>query len=98
MECPRKVASLFLQIKTQIKLDYVTIIFNYVQSRNSHFINTVILVLKQYIYVTKCQKGWLNYQEFIAKLNKTYRIENLNAQLNNKSKICAKKWKPYLIS
>ena len=61
----------------------------------SAFVNTCILMAKQYIYVKKCQKGQLSFMEITTKIHQLYIdekeiVKQLNIQLKHN-----RKWATY---
>ena len=84
----------FFDIK--IRLDLKTVIQNDAKvSHHSLFVNTCILVMKQYIYATKCQKGILSFNVFAKKIHELYLDEKFIAENNNKVHKNNKKWGIY---
>ena len=69
------------------------IILNNYQGKCSQIINTLILCLKRYIYVSKCkEESVLNFQSYMTSIFQLKRVERLIATRNNPMKIFYKKW------
>ena len=65
------------------------------QGLHKNMINTLILIMKRFIYVAKCQETIPNFSQFVALINHTVKVERCIASQNNKSAVHNKKWKPY---
>ena len=59
-----------------------------------HALNTVALVMKQYIYRQRCLQQNLNFQAFVRHLNTVINIEKYIAVKSEKYAIHEKKWGP----
>ena len=59
------------------------IVYNNYKGKDKKFVNTCILVMKQYIYASKCLGKVPNFRNFTSKINEIYLDE---------SYIAAKKW------
>ena len=75
-----------------IELDNVKVTFNIYRGVNEMLINTLILITKYYIYVQRCYKKKLNFQELTKTLEKYKNIELNAARLLNKTKKIKDKW------
>ena len=51
------------------------IIYNNYKGKHMELINLFIIVMKQYVYATKCMGTNLNFQEYIEKINYWFKIE-----------------------
>lgn len=72
------------------------IILNNQKGQNAQFVNTVILIAKQYIYATKCMDKKLKVIIFTTKLMQYEQIEKLYALKSKKLRKHEKKWFPLL--
>ena len=82
-------------LKYPVDLSINDIILNNVTGKNGWFINTVILVTKQYIYATKCLKKELNARHVTQRVHNIYVIEKWIANSKDKSKKHEGKWQMY---
>ena len=77
----------------KVKLQYAEIILNQYKGANRILINTLILIMKRYIYVAKCKEdNNLNFISFVALVRHTQNVEEINAHWKDKQKIHLKKW------
>ena len=83
-------------LKCTVRYSKEEILLNNYDGPNKSLINTMILVMKRYIYVAKCFEEKLTFIKFLTMLNQTYRIETLTASLNDKIVKHNKKWKNYI--
>ena len=72
------------------------VILNNYQGKHKQFVNTLILVMKHYIYVAKCRENKPTFMEFLQMLRETHKIEKITAYHNDKTRIYYKKWRIYL--
>lgn len=72
------------------------ILFNNRTGKNRWFLNTVLLIAKQYIYASKCLDKKLKVIEFTARLYQYQQAETLIALRTHKWKKYKKKWAPLL--
>ena len=75
------------------QLDDILVIFNNATGKSKESINTLIIVMKQYIYSSKCLNEDLSFLSFMGKLSMWYQIDKLIASENDTQKKCEKKWK-----
>ena len=80
-------------LKLKIDFNAVTVILNNYIGTQSKIVNTLILMLKRYIYVTKCKEENLSFVNFINTMFQIREIEYLTALRNEKTNIFFKKWK-----
>ena len=62
-------------ITSELKISPKCNILNNYHGKNDKLVNTVVLALKRYVYVAKCQEKMLNFQEFIRYLMYIKKIE-----------------------
>ena len=72
------------------------IIYNNYNGKHKELINLFIIVMKQYVYATKCMSTNLNFQEYIEKINYWFEIERCHAIKNNYYSRFVRKWKCYV--
>ena len=61
--------------KINLTFDAQTIIFNKYEGPHKLLMNTMILIMKQFIYSSKCKKEAISFQGFIGKVGYWYNIE-----------------------
>ena len=71
------------------------IILNNYEGMNNQFVNMVIIVMKQYIYSTKCKEQTLKFVDFMYTLNHWYQMERIESLASNKMKTFKRKWTLY---
>ena len=79
-------------IKKKVEISDQEIIFNEFKGTEKSVVNTLIIILKRYIYVTKCKAEQLNFTCYISLVRFVYEIERINALKNEKIVIHEKKW------
>ena len=79
-----------------ISLTNEVILFNVYSGKEKKLINSLILLLKRYIYITKCKKENMSFIAYMKLVSYICNIESYIAKKNNKWKIHEKKWKPFL--
>ena len=81
----------------EIRLDNSTIVLNNYKGPHSLLINQIILIIKQYIYMSKCKKQKLNFVEIMKRTHEMYLDEKFICQSNNNKNVKSfnKKWKGY---
>ena len=102
VECPQ-VQSLWTLLQRWIKyfmgmeVEFTKelIILNNYKGGRKKLINTLILILKRYIYIKKCLGHEATFQGFISEVYHIRKIEKLTAYEKNKMKIFEKKWKDF---
>ena len=72
------------------------IILNNFNGKSKAFVNTLILLMKRYLYVTKCAEIPPVFTGFLAMLNDIYKLESLTAAQSNKLKTHYRKWKEFI--
>ena len=83
--------------KTEIVITPQTIVLNNYQGKAKEMVNLLILMLKRYVYVTRClgETDNLNFKGFMKRVNMQYRIEKIAAFHQNNIKNFKRKWKIY---
>ena len=82
--------------KFELNIGLVDVVINRINNKqHKYFIESVILLCKQYIYASKCLNQKLNIQAVVDKIYDQYLVEKLIAQQNNKVNIHNKKWKVF---
>ena len=71
------------------------VVFTNYEGPHSSFVNTCILITKQYIYAQKCQKQTLNFMQITSKIHMMYIDEKFIATKNKKIHKNNKKWLIY---
>ena len=104
-ECP-KINNLWQQFESHLwvileqcitrQYSVEKVLFNAVVDKANHIINSLVLVVNQYIYRCKCKKEILNIQYVINEIEKAQEIEYFNAFINNKLKHHYYRWAPIL--
>ena len=74
------------------KKDVILGVLTHVNSVESKMLNHLIIMVKRYIYVTKCLERYLNISELLRFIKNHYDIEKDIAFRNNTVDICNKKW------
>ena len=85
-----KLCNYFSQVTPEFNLQMV--ILNNYQGPKSALVNTLILILKQYIYSQKCFKSNPTIAGFMAKLSDYYETEKLYAAELNRWPTFYRKW------
>ena len=73
------------------------IVFNRYRDSFPKLVNTILLIVKQYIYAAKCQKRELKFTEIIGKIQEYKMLEKVNAIKNQKLEEHNAKWSIYNI-
>ena len=68
----------------KISVSKTEIMFNEYKGTNGILVNLFILIMKRYIYVTKCKQGQLKFINFCALLHHVYKVELITAKSNEK--------------
>ena len=84
----------FMKIKVTFTPEII--IFNKYQGKQSELMNTLVLIMKRYVYVQKCKKKTLSFQGYISHILYVKRIESFIAFRKQKSTKHDKKWKNFL--
>ena len=79
-----------------LKIDAATVILNNYKGKSKMLVNTLILILKQYIYATKCKKEQANFIGYMTYVHYLYKIERLAALRHDKWKTHQRKWKDFI--
>lgn len=79
-----------------IVIDNELIILNVFNGVEKSFVNTVLLIVKKYIYYKKCQNEIPQTVQLIPRIQQTQVLEKAVALRNNQTKKYAKKWKVFL--
>lgn len=77
-------------------VDAGTIIFNNYANTDKAMVNTMILIIKQYIYVCKCSGNVPRFIECAQKIAQVVSIEKSIAIRQNKLKKHEGKWRRYI--
>ena len=80
-----------------VNLPAVQIILNLYNGEFHSIINTVITVVKQYIYVKKCLKEDISFIGMLPRVINYRKTEGLIAHKNNKMARHIKKWKDFIL-
>ena len=80
----------FLQIEIDFTLE--TVILNNYIGKHKVLVNTFIIIMKQYVYASKCKGNIPNFGDYVSKLSYWYLVDKEIAQKNDKQKIFEKKW------
>lgn len=78
-------------------IDCQTIIFNIFEGEEKMMINTMILIIKHYIYVAKCNNSPLKFIECTQRFAQVVAIEKTIAIRQNKIKKHESKWKRFIL-
>ena len=84
--------------KSVLNLSSKDIILNNISCKSKMFINLLILILKHYVYASKCKSELPTFSGFMTKVNEWYRIEKTIAYMTNNVNSFTKKWKLYNIT
>lgn len=79
-----------------LELDNRTILFNDITGPDKTFANTVLLVIKRYIYSSKCQNVKPTVNGIMPIIIKEQRVEKMIATRTNRMKQYLKKWNVFL--
>ena len=82
-------------LQQDVSLEFNEIIFNEYKGPQKSLIETLILVMKRYIYVTKCKAEQPRFTNFVALISYIEKIELITALSNDKYKYHVKKWSKY---
>ena len=82
--------------KIDLKLNLSIVILNNYDGEEKWLINTVILIMKRYVYVSKCMENQLSFQAYIVQVTETCRTEKYAAIKYDRIKVFNKKWKKFL--
>ena len=80
---------------TEIELTSETIMLNNVHPKATHVANTIILIVKQYIYYCKCAKKRINLHDAICKIESIYQSEYYNSKTDPQVARRCETWKLY---
>ena len=80
-------------IKVEFNLYYV--LFNGKGHKDNRFVQLLTLIMKQYVYSTKCKNENLEFISFIRQVNMWYNIEKTIAYKTQRIKQFQNKWKSY---
>lgn len=69
------------------------IIFNNFTGHEKSFVNTVLLIIKQFIYSAKCLNSNLHVSQIIPRIIEIYKIEKYVAIRQDELRKHEKKWK-----
>ena len=86
---------LMYYFKVKVKLTPLQIICNTVESQEKDMVNTCVLIMKRFIYVSKCYEKIPEFINFLRFLADNVKIEQLTAALKGRSKKHYRKWKKY---
>ena len=81
--------------KIEIEWTKELVILNNYRGKNRKFTNTVILILKQYIYSAKCKQEIPKFSNFSSVLHYWYNIEKTAAWQSKRVTLFTKIWKKY---
>ena len=79
----------------QIEIAPYDILLNGYKDSYPMMINTILLICKYYIYVTRCLKGKVSFPNLIKKINQTKTVEEIIARKCNKMQKHEIKWIMY---
>ena len=82
--------------KIEITFDAKIVLCNNAATRNKQFVNLLILIMKYYIYSTKCKDEKLNFGNFVKTIHYWYNIEKTIVIQNDKWLKFKKKWNVYI--
>ena len=82
-------------LKEKIYIADADIILNNVKGKYAQLLNTMVLIMKRYIYVTKCKDNELNFTAYMALVDHVHKVEKITAIRQCKFKNHVKKWKPH---
>lgn len=95
--------NLFKWLKYTCKIDLLKdidayqLLLNMYKGKHGQLINTILLITKQYIYRTKCQKGNLNLMSLITQICHYQKIEAEIAKDKNISPKHERKWALFIL-
>ena len=81
------------KLYASIELSNKDIIFNNYDGAEKHVINSLIAIMKQHIYASKCFGNAPNFIEYMSKVSDYYIMEKYQAKDNLKMERFRKKWK-----
>ena len=82
--------------KIEISLDKESILLNNYKDKHSTYVNLMILIMKRYIYVTRCEESDPKFNCFVQKIHEQYRIERIVANKKDMWQSFQKRWRLYL--
>ena len=82
-------------LKINLELDEQTIVLNNYKSEQKQIVNQMIIIMKYYIYASKCMEKEVNFQLFMTRLSDFYLTEKYEAKAHQIKKL-NKKWKNIL--
>ena len=81
-----------LKLQVQLQLTDTQIVFNNVKGRYAEVINIVILIVKQYIYASKCLEEELGFRQMYNRIQEYRKVEKIVAFKTGKMLKYVKKW------
>ena len=72
----------------EFDVDVYTILMNRYKDSFPKMVNTIILIVKQYIYASKCLENQLNFTEVVKRIQKYKTLEHIVA-IRHKKTICS---------
>ena len=82
----------------KVELTAEIVLFNSFKGKNVKVINTIILIMKRYLYIQKCKEERPEFRVFVNYMNRFISVEKYIALRNNKLEIFVRKWNYYLDS
>ena len=79
-----------------LTLERCQVLLNNYNGQHKNIINILIIIMKQYIYASKCQNHPLNFMDFMSKVLEYYYCDKDITQTYDKLKQFEKKWKSIL--
>ena len=86
-----RIINYFYQIKLDIDLKLV--LLNNYQGPGKEIVNLLVIIMKQFIYATKCAQDIPDFIKYMSKVSYWYRIGKQITLDTNKWKKVQKKWK-----
>ena len=82
--------------KIPVEFSPQNVIFNTIHDKTNHIVNTIVLIIKQYVYRCICMDRKVEYAQVLYKIQLYYRIEHENASFLTSYKKIEAKWSPVL--
>ena len=80
-------------MKVEVKLTPTLIILSNYRGPCKYMINLLLVIMKQFIYSSKCFEEIPVFTKFMSKLSYWYHVEKIHAQQTNNIAPLIRKWK-----
>ena len=101
LECKysKRIWNFIQKLTPNIKIEFSkeTTILNNVHPNKNHIINSLFIIVKQYLYRQRCLQKLPSINGIIYELKLAYNIEKYNAKKSLKMEKCEQRWSPVLL-